>query len=221
MFDIENEANQLVSKLRETFDEIYSDLPEDQKRLFENFDLNKILNSLLTQLNKISDIDSLLYGLKNVDINSVLEHPNVRKLVKELTVKSDFVNKLDGWVKQYDVKEFIGQTLSAGWLKGWTVMNLLTDANLLRMVENLNRIYEIESVVDKVSGFLAMANFFIRLNLDSVLDSLNTDDILKQISEVNLDQVQANIRDRASRVKSKPSGGQRAKNTDSSRIQFF
>jgi hypothetical protein len=200
-FEISDETGQLFQKLKTFFDDFHSSMSEEQKRLFENFDLNKIVNSVLNQLNKVSNIDSLLVSLKTFNINGVLEHPNVKKLVKQLLLKADLVKKFESLMSSYEVSPTIRETLSADWLKGWTIMNLLTDANIYRMVENLSRTYEIESIVDRVSGFLTMANLFASLNLDSFLETLNADDIMRQISQVDFEDIKSNLKEKATRKK--------------------
>ncbi len=212
-FEISEDFEQISAKLHSYSDSFYSELSENQKRLFENFDLNKIVNSFLNQLNKVGNVDALLAGLRGLNLKSVLEHPNVKKLVKQLSQKTDLSNKIDLLMSSYDVKSLIKEFISAEWLKGWTIMNLLTDANIYRMIENLGRVYEIESTIDRITGLLSMANLFTSLNLDSILEKLDADDIMKQISEVDFEDIRSNLREKTSRKK--PSSGNKNKDDSS------
>lgn len=165
------------------FNDFKSNLDEEKKKMIENFDLAKFLNTLLNQLNKISNIDGLLDTLKGLNLAPVLAHANVKKVIKDLLKRFD--TEKDTFLNTLNFNSTLGFLLSQENLKGWNLNDLFGDSNMNRIVSLMATFIDVNSFVDRLITGVGLLNMFGQMNLESTLNSINSDMLLEQVSRMN------------------------------------
>ena len=184
-FEVTEQVDRLIEKFKTKFDESWAKINPENAKLFEAFDFKAILNRVLNQLNRVSKIDVLLTNLKSINLERILSHPNVKKIVKELVTKIETSDFIESKINEFDYNSMIGSILNSDNLKGLSVNNLLTEANLNLIIESLSKLYNINSIVDRVSSLLDMFNLFAEISLESTLNQLNAENLLQVASKFN------------------------------------